>query len=113
MLVDEDDPESGYRVRIILLKDDGYTVPEIRKITNHHDDNNIRKWIHRFNEKGMDGIISNIHTHKSIKFTDEIEKQIVEISTRNPRKYYGLPFSTWSLRVLAGFIMKDMKLVDR
>jgi transposase len=111
LLVDEDDPESGYRARIILLKDDGYTVPEIRKITNHHD-NNIRKWIHRFNEKGMDGIISNIHTHKSIKFTDEIEKQIVEIATRNPRKYYGLPFSTWSLRVLAGFIMKDMKLVD-
>ena len=58
LLVDEDDPESGYRARIILLKDDGYTVPEIRKITNHHHDNNIRKWIHRFNEKGMDGIIS-------------------------------------------------------
>ncbi len=32
----------------------GYTVPEIRKITNHHD-NNIRKWIHRIiNEKGID-----------------------------------------------------------
>jgi transposase len=111
LLVDEDDPESGYRAKIILLKDEGYTVPEIRKITNHHD-NNIRKWIHRFNEKGIDGIISKIHKHKSIKFTDVIEKQIVEIATRNPRTYYGLPFSTWSLRVLAGFIMKDMKLVD-
>ena len=32
-----DDPESGDRTKIILLKDDGYTVPEIRKITNHHD----------------------------------------------------------------------------
>ena len=111
LLVDEDHQESGYRAKIILLKHDGYTVPEIRKITNHHD-NNIRKWIHRFNEKGIEGIISKIHKHKSIKFTDVIEKQIVEIATRNPRKYYGLPFSTWSLRVLAGFIMKDMKLVD-
>ena len=36
--------ESGYRAKIILLKDDGYTVPEIRKATNHHD-SNIRKWI--------------------------------------------------------------------
>ncbi|HSF50952.1 MAG TPA: helix-turn-helix domain-containing protein [Nitrososphaeraceae archaeon] len=51
-LLIEDDPDSGYRAKIILLKDDGYTVPEIRKITNHHD-NNIRKWIHRFNEKGI------------------------------------------------------------
>jgi len=31
-----EDKESDYRAKIILLKDDGYTVPEIRKITNHH-----------------------------------------------------------------------------
>ena len=111
LLVDEDDLESRYRAKIILLKDDGYTVPDIRKITNHHD-NNIRKWIHRFNEKGIEGIISKIHKHKSIKFTDSVEKQIVEIASKNPRKHYGLPFSTWSLRVLAGFIIKEMKLVD-
>jgi hypothetical protein len=28
-----EDKESGYRAKIILLKDDGLTVPEIRKIT--------------------------------------------------------------------------------
>ena len=39
-----EDTESGYRAKIILLKDDGYTVPQIRKIINHHDPN-IRKWI--------------------------------------------------------------------
>ena len=32
-----DDKEDGYRAKIILLKDDGYTVPEIRRATNHHD----------------------------------------------------------------------------
>ncbi len=51
-----EDKESGYRAKIILLKDEGYTVPQIRKITNHHDIN-IRKWIHRFNDKGIDGIV--------------------------------------------------------
>jgi len=51
-----EDKESGYRAKIILLKDEGYTVPQIRKITNHHD-LNIRKWIHRFNENGIDEII--------------------------------------------------------
>jgi transposase len=54
--------ESGYRAKIVLFKDEGYTVPQIRKITNHHD-NNIRKWIHRFNEKEIDGIISKKHTN--------------------------------------------------
>jgi transposase len=114
ILMEEEDEgltESGYRAKIILLKDAGYTVPEIRKNTNHHD-NNIRKWIHRFNEKGIDGITSKIHKHKPIKITNDIEKKIVEGVTKNPRKDYGLPFSTWSLRVLARFISKDMNLVD-
>ncbi len=93
------DKESGYRAKIILLKDDGYTVPEIRRLTNHHD-SNIRKWIHRFNEKGIDGIVSKVHKHKPTKITDDIENKIVEIVTKNPRNDYGgLPFSTWSLRV--------------
>jgi Winged helix-turn helix len=83
-----EDPEAGYRAKIILLKNDGYTVPQIRKITNHHD-NNIRKWIHRFNEKGLDGVLSKIHKHKPIKITDDIEKKIVEIATKNPRTDYG------------------------
>ena len=28
--------EAEYRAKTILLKDDGYTVPEIRRATNHH-----------------------------------------------------------------------------
>jgi transposase len=111
MQEDADDGESGYRAKIILLKDEGYTVPEIRVATNHHD-TNIRKWIHRFNEQGIEGITSKIHIHKPIKVTTEMEKQIVEIATKNPREGYGLPFSTWSLRVLAGYISKEINLVN-
>ena len=73
-----EDKDSGYRAKIILLKDEGNTVPQIRKLTNHHD-NNIRKWIHRFNEKWIDGIISKKHNHKQHKFDNNIEKQIVDI----------------------------------
>ena len=107
-----EDTEAGYRAKIILLKDEGYTVPEIRMATNHHD-NNIRKWIHRFNEKGIEGITSKKHSHKQHKFDNTIEKQIVDIASSHPRTVYGLGFSSWSLRVLAGFIMYDVKLIDR
>ena len=86
-----EDTESGYRAKIILLKDERYTVPQIRKITNHHD-HNIRKWIHRFNEKGIDGIISKKHNHKQQhKFTDDMEKKIVDIASANPRSlWFGI-----------------------
>ena len=108
-----EDKESGYRAKIILLKDEGHAVPEIRKMTNHHD-NNIRKWIHRFNQPdGTDGIMSKKHNHKQHKFDDNMEKQIVQIASASPRTDYGLGFSTWSLRVLAGFLMRDLIVVDK
>lgn len=109
-LLDNDDAESGYRARMVLLRDEGYTVPEIRRITNHHD-NNIRKWIHRFNEKGVDGIISRKHIRNANKITEDIETKIVEIASNDPRKKYRLKFSTWSLRVLAGYIM-EKKIIE-
>ena len=59
-------------------------------MTNHQD-HNIRKWIHRFNEKGIDGIISKKHNHKQYKFDNDIEKQIVDMaSTANPRSLIGI-----------------------
>jgi transposase len=107
-----DDKEDGYRTKIFLIKDEGYTVHPIRRATNHHN-SNIRKWIHRFNEKGLYGIISKIHEHKPIKITHDIEKKIVEGVTKNSRTDYdGLSFSTWSLHVLAGFITKEINLVE-
>jgi hypothetical protein len=64
------------------------------------------------NENGIDGILSKIHKHKPIKITDDIEKKVVEIAVKNPRDYYQLSFSTWSLCVLAGYISKELNLVD-
>ena len=108
-----EDKESGYGAKIILLKDEGHKVHEIRKVTNHHD-NNIRKWIHRFNQQeGIGGTMSKKHNHKQHKFDDDMEKQIVQIASASPRADYGLGFSTWSLRVLAGFLMRDLKMMDK
>ena len=85
-------------------------------MTNHHD-HNIRKWIHRFNEKGIDGIRSTKHNHNQYKFDDvkqrEKQIQLIQSTSSNPRKDYKLGFSMWSLRILAGFLMCDLKMADR
>ena len=52
-------PVTVPRLSYLGIKDN--TVPEIRMATNHHDVN-IRKWIHRFNEKGIEGIASKMHS---------------------------------------------------
>ena len=53
---------------------------------NPHD-HNKRKWIHpRFNEKGIDGVLSKKHSHKQHKIDNDMEKKIVLIaSSSNPR----------------------------
>ena len=88
----DNDAEADYRAKIILLRSEGYTVAEIRRQTdrqtNHHD-NNIRKWIHRFNDYGIDGIVSSRkhnHNHTTPKITDDIEKEIVRIASTNQSK---------------------------
>ena len=105
----DNDAEPGYRAKIILLRSEGYTVAEIRGQTNHHD-NNIRKAIHRFNDYGIEDIVSRKQYHTTPKITDDIEKEIVRIASTNPRKL-GLKFSTWSLRVLVGYVM-EKKMVE-
>ena len=69
--------------------------------------------IHCFNQQGIDGITSKKRNHKQHRFDDEVEKKIAGIAaSSNPREDYGMAFSTWSLRVLAGFPMHDLKMVD-
>ena len=60
----------------------------------------------------IEGIMPRKHKHKSVKISFDIETKIVEIASKNPRDSYGLPFSTWSLRVLAGYVSKELNLVD-
>ena len=56
--------------------------------------------------KGIEGIMFKLYKYKPVKVSDDEEKKIVDIEAKNPREFYGLPFSTWSLRILAGYSLK-------
>ena len=59
-------PEIKYRIKLVLLVNDGYTVPEIREITNTYD-KTIRKWIHKFNDENIDGLFTKIDYSPIVK----------------------------------------------
>jgi transposase len=104
--------EIKYRIKIVLLASDGYTVPEIREMTNTYD-KTIRKWIHKFNNEGTEGLFTKIDYSPMIKIDNDARKEIVKIASTNPRDL-GLKFSTWSLRSLAGYLTKeDNKIVKQ
>ncbi|MBV9176516.1 MAG: helix-turn-helix domain-containing protein [Nitrososphaeraceae archaeon] len=108
-LLDSNNSDIKYRAKIVLLAgEEGYTVPEIREMTNIYD-KTIRKWIHRFNDHGICGLFTEIDYSRMIKITDEVKHEILHIALTNPRKI-GLKFSTWSLRSIAGYV-KEKKVV--
>ncbi len=122
-------PEIKYRIKIVLLASEGYTVPEIREMTNTYD-KTIRKWIHKFNDNnGIEGLFTKIDYSPMVKIDNDARKVIVKIASTNPRdlglkfstwslastnpRDLGLKFSTWSLRSLAGYLTKDKKIVKQ
>ena len=104
----DNNPDIKYRAKIVLLAGDGYTVPEIREMTNIYD-KTIRKWIHRFNDYGVKGIFTQMDYSGMIKITDKARDEILRMSSISPRQI-GLKFSTWSLRSIAGYV-KEKKLI--
>ena len=103
--------EIKYRIKIVLLASEGYTVPEIREMTNIYD-RTIRKWIHKFNDNGIEGLFTKIDYSPMVKIDNDTRKQIVKIASTNPREL-GLKFSTRSLRSLAGYLTRDKKIVKQ
>lgn len=61
---------------------------------------NLRKWIHRFNERGIRGLISPRSGGPPPRFTEDQKQRIVAMSQQRPREL-GLTFNRWTLHRLA------------
>jgi transposase len=100
-------PEIKYRIKIILLANDGYTVPEIREMTNTYD-KTIRKWIHKFNDNGIEGLFTKIDYSPIVKIDNDTRKEIVKIASTNPRSGIKILHGQ---RSLAGYLIKEDKKI--
>ena len=67
-----------HRSTVILLSGEGYRIPEISKIVKAHP-TNLRKWVHRFNQLGPDGLVSPRSGGPPPRFTEEQKDQIAEL----------------------------------
>jgi len=95
----------AHRLQIIMLSAEGKRVPEISEEVNLHPIN-VRKWIHRFNRYGLDGLRSGKSPGRPPVFNDEQRNQILEIANTNPR-LLGLHYSRWSLQRLRRHLIEQ------
>lgn len=104
-----DNPESGYRAKIILYSNQGYDVRQIeRSLQVYHK--TCLKWIRAFNKEGLEGIKVKPHGGSKPDFSPEIRARIVDLA-RTPPQERGLAFGNWSLRTLVWYVGQKEKLV--
>ena len=104
------DPAMKHRARVVLLSSQGYRVPEIGSLVKAHPAN-LRKWIHRFNERGCAGLRTVHSGGPRQRFSPQQREEIVGLAQSKPRDM-GLSFTRWTLHKLAQQAAKR-GIVDR
>ncbi len=93
------DPAMKHRARVILLSSQGYRVPEIGPLVKSHPAN-LRKWIHRFNKQGCQGLRTVHSGGPRLRFSVQQRQEIIQLAQARPRDL-GLTFTRWTLHKLA------------
>ena len=93
------DPAMQHRARVVLLSSQGYRVPEIGSLVKAHPAN-LRKWIHRFNERGCEGLRTVHSGGPRLRFSAQQRDEIIRLAQSRPREL-GLNFTRWTLHKLA------------
>ena len=99
------------RARIILLSGEHkYKISEISRIVGLHPIN-LRKWIHRFNRRGIIPILEAPEVGLKRRFDENFKEKLIEIVKQPPRKL-GLFSTHWTLHTLKEYLEKK-KIVLR
>lgn len=94
--------EQARRAKAILLSSQGKTAAQIGRELGVHP-SNVKKWIKRFNEEGLNGIATRKRGPRNgprPKFTPQQIETILRLAASDPASL-GYPFKRWTTKKLA------------
>jgi len=97
-----------YRTRaqmILLSAEKGLKAEEIAQIVRESH-LSILRWLKRYIAEGLEGLMDNPRSGRSITVTEDYRKRLLEIVRRRPRSL-GLEYSMWTLRRLADYLAEE------
>jgi transposase len=92
------------RAQVVAFSGQGMRAKQIAEQLHLHEEY-VRELIRRFGEGSFDALRPRKPTGRPRELEPEEVAQILEVATSRP-KDCGLPFTTWSLRKLADFLVK-------
>ena len=98
------------RAQRVLLSGQGMDVAMIAKVTFTSPDR-VRDVLHNFNVDGFDSLRPRYAGGRPPKFDGQQRAEIKKIALARPADH-GLPFSTWSLSKLAGYLVAQGVVED-
>jgi transposase len=97
-------PALKQRALAMLLSSQGYKTPAIAEKVDLHP-LNVRKWIHRFNEDGLEGLHDRPRCGRPPKLDMNLRYQIWEIVATDPRAL-GCSYDTWTATRLMRYLRR-------
>lgn len=90
------------RARIVQASSEGQRVSELAERLQLREAK-VRKWIKRFNAKGLAGLEDEPRTGRPVTYTVEEVSEVVAASLTDPQSL-GLPFASWTLDRLEAYL---------
>jgi transposase len=90
------------RARIIRASSEGQSVAEIASGLQLKAAK-VRKWIHRFNARGLAGLEDEPRAGRPATYSSEEVSEVVAASLTDPQSL-GLPFASWTLDRLEAYL---------
>lgn len=102
-----DCPRLRRRAQTVLLAQEGYATQEIAHITRQSQ-MNVRRWMHRFDEQGCNGLLEGQRSGRPAEITPAIENYLREAVGQSPHQY-GYRRPGWTTALLAKLVRRRFK----
>ncbi len=89
------------RLRIVLLSAQDVGAPDISKLVDLHSIN-VRKWLHRYQRSGLDGLRSNVSPGRPPAYSAAQRNALCKLYAKSPQ-VAGLNSKRWSLARLRDY----------
>ena len=101
----QQEPAFRQRLRIVWFAHQGWSAPQMKSMVDLHPAT-VRKWIRKFNEKGINGLKVRRGGGAPARISLGQKAEIIRVASKEPSEL-GLNFKRWSLPKIRDYLRRE------